>query len=104
MLEAFKEDNRISAIEKDLLLGYVRELYDLIRESDADPFDVTAAAPSPEVKAAPEVAPTVVKQEVVKPVEVPVHQTVAPKKKLSSKCRQLPFQKGRGGSGGAKGS
>lgn len=40
VLEAFKEDNRISAIEKDLLLGYVRELYDLIRESDADSFDV----------------------------------------------------------------
>ncbi|MBK7223845.1 MAG: hypothetical protein IPH94_21905 [Saprospiraceae bacterium] len=44
VLEAFKEDNRISAIEKDLLMGYVRELYDLIRESDADSFDVKSAS------------------------------------------------------------
>lgn len=93
VLEAFKEDNRISAIEKDLLLGYVRELYDLIRESDADPFDVTAAAPSPEVKAAPEVAPTVVKPEVVKPVEVPVHQTVAPKEEVVIEVQAAPIPK-----------
>lgn len=93
VLEAFKEDNRISAIEKDLLLGYVRELYDLIRESDADSFDVTAAAPSPEVKAAPEVAPTVVKPEVVKSVEVPVHQTVAPKEEVVIEVQAAPIPK-----------
>ena len=44
VLEAFKEDNRISAIEKDLLMGYVRELYDLIRESDVDSFDVKSSS------------------------------------------------------------
>jgi hypothetical protein len=36
VLEIFKEDNRISPIEKDLLLGYVRELYDIIRDSHVD--------------------------------------------------------------------
>lgn len=36
VLDVFKEDNKISSIEKDLLLGYVRELYDLIRESESD--------------------------------------------------------------------
>lgn len=41
VLEAFKEDNKISNIEKDLLLGYVRELYDLIRESDFDIIEVS---------------------------------------------------------------
>jgi hypothetical protein len=33
VLEVFKEDNKISDIERDLLLGYVRELYDIIKES-----------------------------------------------------------------------
>lgn len=40
VLDVFKEDNKLSLIEKDLLLGYVRELYDLIRESDAEVVEV----------------------------------------------------------------
>ncbi len=44
VLEAFKEDNKISSIEKDLLLGYLRELYQLIRDSDADGLEL---APKP---------------------------------------------------------
>lgn len=44
VLEAFKEDNKISKIEKDLLLGYMRELYELIRDSDADITELPKAA------------------------------------------------------------
>ncbi len=40
VLEAFKEDSKISTIEKDLLLGYMRELYELIRDSEADELDL----------------------------------------------------------------
>jgi hypothetical protein len=40
VLEAFKEDNKISSIEKDLLLGYLRELYQLIRDSEADSLEI----------------------------------------------------------------
>lgn len=93
VLEAFKEDNRISAIEKDLLLGYVRELYDLIRESDADSFDVTTATPSPEVKSAPEVTTVAIKPEVVKPVETPIHQPVAPKEEVVIEVQAAPLPK-----------
>lgn len=31
----YKEDNQISSLEKDLLLGYIRELYDLVLHSEA---------------------------------------------------------------------
>lgn len=71
VLDAFREDNRISALEKDLLLGYVRELYDLIRESEHDAYEVKttvadtkvaapaqpAAAKAPEVAEVPEYKP-----------------------------------------------
>jgi hypothetical protein len=36
VLEIFKEDNKLTRIEKDLLLGYVRELYDLILLNDEE--------------------------------------------------------------------
>lgn len=37
VFDAFKEDGKISNIEKDLLLGYIRDLYELVKESDASP-------------------------------------------------------------------
>jgi hypothetical protein len=45
VLDIFKEDNKISTIEKDLLLGYVRELYDIIKEDGG-----VAPAPTPKVE------------------------------------------------------
>ncbi|MFM2393020.1 MAG: hypothetical protein RLZZ546_1002, partial [Bacteroidota bacterium] len=45
VLEAFKEDNKISNIEKDLLMGYVRDLYDLIRDSDIEVIEVQSQNP-----------------------------------------------------------
>ncbi|MBK8698640.1 MAG: hypothetical protein IPN29_03510 [Saprospiraceae bacterium] len=44
VLEAFREDNKISSIEKDLLLGYVRELYELIKDSEPDSFELSHPA------------------------------------------------------------
>ena len=35
VFDAFKEDGKISSIEKDLLLGYIRELYEIVQESGA---------------------------------------------------------------------
>lgn len=40
VFNAFKDDGNISKIEKDLLLGYVRDLYDLIIDNDDEPVDV----------------------------------------------------------------
>lgn len=34
VFDAFKEDGKISNIEKDLLLGYIRDLYELVKESE----------------------------------------------------------------------
>ncbi len=82
VLEAFKEDNRISAIEKDLLLGYVRELYDLIRESDADSFDVAKTAPVVETRVAAEPTVSAPKVEAVKVVEPPKVEPVMPKEEI----------------------
>lgn len=54
---AFNADGKISLIEKDLLLGYVRDLYELIKEEEAVPNaelkEIPAKAESPSVSAPP---------------------------------------------------
>lgn len=50
VLDVFKEDNKLTSIEKDLLLGYVREVYDLIRESESDVVEVSNEILKHEVK------------------------------------------------------
>ncbi len=42
VLDIFKEDNKISKLEKDLLLGYVRELYDLILDDSTSTSTIAA--------------------------------------------------------------
>lgn len=62
VLDVFKEDNKLTSIEKDLLLGYVREVYDLIRESETDVVEVSNEILKHGVKTIP--------LEATKPVEV----------------------------------
>jgi hypothetical protein len=84
VLEAFKEDNKISKIEKDLLLGYMRELYELIRDSDADISELPKPSKAEAVVESPkEVIKEVIVEKVIeveKPiVEVEKPSTQAPK-------------------------
>lgn len=66
VLEVFKEDNKLTHIERDLLLGYVRELYDIIKESQIDEVES-----SKEILSLPKIIPVEeVKKEVYKPIDL----------------------------------
>lgn len=84
VLDLFKEDNKLSSIEKDLLLGYVRELYELIKESDTDVLDfktdalLTKLHEKDSVKAEPKIAEEIKKIEPVVIKEVPAIEVISP--------------------------
>ena len=82
--ESFKEDGKISPLEKDLLLGYIRELYDHVSEIEVVPVVISQTMPKETAK---EPTPVPVElpatQEVVKPMieevkEVPAEAMVVP--------------------------
>ena len=60
VFDAFKEDGKISSIEKDLLLGYIRDLYELVLDSEAKVVESpTILPPKPKVQEMVESAPKV---------------------------------------------
>lgn len=65
VFDAFKEDGKISNIEKDLLLGYIRDLYELVKESDASPAPANvsdlskAESPTPVIQLPKETLPPI---------------------------------------------
>jgi hypothetical protein len=64
--ESFKEDGRISPLEKDLLLGYIRELYDHVSEIEVMSVTVSQNLPNEPVKKTID--------------QIPVQETIIPKK------------------------
>lgn len=68
VVETIKEDNRITTIEKDLLLSYIRELYDVVREGEEGVMEVkTDSYPK-------------IEQTKISPVETPQVRVEQPKK------------------------
>ncbi|HOY15426.1 MAG TPA: hypothetical protein PLY70_19900 [Saprospiraceae bacterium] len=58
VFDAFKEDGKISSIEKDLLLGYIRDLYELVLDSEAKVIESpTILPPKPKIQEIVESAP-----------------------------------------------
>lgn len=90
VLEAFKEDNKISKIEKDLLLGYMRELYELIRDSDADISELPKASKAEVVVETPK---EVIKEVIVEKVVEVQKPTVEVEKPIAQAPKSEPVVK-----------
>lgn len=86
VLEVFKEDNKISHLEKDLLLGYVRELYDLIRESDVDHVESKTHVEN-SMRSVPVTNTSNLQS---KPIDVVEHQTINQVSQIEKQTEQLP--------------
>lgn len=98
VFDAFKEDGKITSIEKDLLLGYIRDLYEMVKDAPDSPSlpiqdiripepviqKTEISTPPPTPKEIPEPKPEVVvaKAEVIdltpEVVVVPEPETVLP--------------------------
>ncbi len=76
LLETFKEDNIISNIEKDLLLGYIRELYAEVKDISPDTFSPNHSIMNDVTNSEPIIKEVIKEVIVEKIVEVPVIQKV----------------------------